>query len=122
MASRFEISMTKANEKVFDHFKEAEEITFTPKGGEAFSTEAILGPIDGEIRDDETGESLIKTRRITIPVPETEVEYADGIATIAGEDWVVTEPGSVESGYVELQCGWNKATSKHGERHRKKAT
>ena len=119
MTSRFEQSTTKANEKVFEQFKETEEITITPKVGDAFDTEVMLRPTDGEINN-EDGEALIKTRLITIPVPEAEVEYADAIVTIAGEDWIVTEPGSIEAGLVNLQCRWNKATSKHGEMHKKK--
>lgn len=121
MTSKFSDIMTKANEKVLAEFKEDEKITITPKSGEPFETDVILGPVDGEIREDEIGEVLIKIRRITIPLPMAVVEYADAIATIEGEDWVVTEPASITSGMVDLQCRWNKATSKHGEMHKKRA-
>jgi len=122
MGSRFETSMQKANKKVFDEFKfkDEDKITFTPKGGEGFETDAILGPIDGEIRDDELGETSIKTRQITIPVPEATVEYADGIVTAEGEDWAVTNIIGISSGFVDLQCRWNEATSKYNKMHKKK--
>lgn len=122
MTSKFEESMAKANAKVLAKFKDEDKITFTPKGGEAFETDAILGPIDGEIKDDEQGEMAIKTRQITIPMPEVTVAFAEGIATIKGEDWVVTDIISISSGMVDLHCRWNAAQSKHHEMHKKKAS
>lgn len=121
MGSKFEENMTKANEKILDVFKDEDKITFTPKNGEGFETDAILGPIDGEIRDDEQGEMSIKTRRITIPIPELTVAFAEGIATVEGEDWAVQD-FNISTGLVDLQCRWNAAMSKHHEMHKKKAS
>ncbi|MDD5327421.1 MAG: hypothetical protein PHY02_06355 [Phycisphaerae bacterium] len=122
MVSRFEGHMIKAKGKVFAEFKADKPITFAPKVGEAFETEAILGVISGDIDSDDVGEQIIKSRPITIPLPAETVEYVDGIVTIEGEDWVVTEPGSISSGFVDLQCRYNRVTSKHGEMHKKRAT
>lgn len=94
-------------------------MTFTPKTGDAFETEASLGQVHGEIADEETGEVLLKDRRITIPIPEVTVPFYGGIVTVAGEDWVVQDHDIV-SGYVDLECRWNRPKSKHHQMHKRK--
>ncbi len=120
MTSKFATSMKKANDAVFRQFKETEQATFTPIAGDAFETEASMGRIHSEVADEETGEVILKDRRITIPIPEATVPFDEGIVTVEGEDWVVQDHDII-SGYVDLQCRWNKPKSKHHQMHKRKS-
>lgn len=121
MGSDFETHMAAANTHILEKFKDAEQVTVTPVSGDAFDTDAILGPISGDIVDDDQGEMKVKIRKVSFAEPDGGAVYMDAIITIGSEPWIVTEVLQITSGMVDVQCQWNQAQSKHGDMHKRRA-
>lgn len=110
--------MTDANAELMTEF--GEPVTYTPDGGQGQSIIASVGPVEGEIQDDELGETKVKNRQITVALTEIAGPAINDIITVGSLDWLVTGLVSISSGVAVLDCRWNKEQSRHHEMHKRK--
>jgi len=101
----------------------SEEISYTPKGGDAKTINALVGPLDTEIEDDELGETKVKRRRIVILT-----DAARGIAapkindliTLGTDIWRVSAIEAEGFGKATLSIVLGETESKHHEQYKRK--